>query len=170
MLAAVAALRRLAFSESVVRAIGLSAICLGFVYLVWLFGFALDYSVWWLALPLGIAHLQAYITGGLFLFGVWHHDIPLRPPSLPGRTVDVLIPTLNEPFAVLAPTVIAACDISYPHRTYVLDDGHRSWVEELCRRTGAIWVTRPSREHAKGGNLNRGTGRVIGRICSHLGC
>jgi cellulose synthase (UDP-forming) len=79
--------------------------------------------------------------------------IRTRPPAS-GATVDFLIPTYNEPFAVLAPTIAGAVAIKYPHNTYVLDDGKRDWVKQLCRRFGVNYVTRPTNAGAKAGNLN----------------
>ena len=47
------------------------------------------------------------------------------------------------------------CDrITYPHITWVLDDGRREDVRELAERFGARYLTRPTNEHAKAGNIN----------------
>jgi cellulose synthase (UDP-forming) len=35
---------------------------------------------------------------------------------------------------------------------WVLDDGDRGWVAELCEAFGARYVSRPVHEHAKAGN------------------
>lgn len=72
-------------------------------------------------------------------------------------TVDVMIPTLNEPLAVIRPTIIAALDIDWPRdriRVMVLDDGKRDEVEALCREVGAVYIRRPENKHAKAGNVN----------------
>jgi cellulose synthase (UDP-forming) len=71
-----------------------------------------------------------------------------------GMTVAVLIPTYDEPAEVIAPTIAAACALEPVHQTWVLDDGDRPWVEELCRAYGARYVCRPVHDHAKAGNLN----------------
>jgi cellulose synthase (UDP-forming) len=57
---------------------------------------------------------------------------------------------------VLAPTVAAAVAITYPHKTYLLDDGRRAWVRRLCRRLGAEYIVRKDNVGAKAGNLNNG--------------
>ena len=44
-------------------------------------------------------------------------------PALPGRTVDLFIPTYNEPFEVLEKTITGALCLDYPHaRVWILDD------------------------------------------------
>jgi len=71
-----------------------------------------------------------------------------------GMHVAVLIPTYDEPAEVIAPTIAAACALEPAHQTWVLDDGDRPWVEEICREYGARYVCRPVHDHAKAGNLN----------------
>ena len=66
----------------------------------------------------------------------------------------MLIPTYNEPVEVIAPTIAAACALEPAHQTWVLDDGDRPWVAELCRGLGARYVRRDEHTHAKAGNMN----------------
>ena len=68
--------------------------------------------------------------------------------------VAVLIPTYDEPAEVIAPTIAAACALEPAHQTWVLDDGDRPWVEEMCQAYGARYVSREVHDHAKAGNLN----------------
>jgi cellulose synthase (UDP-forming) len=81
-----------------------------------------------------------------------------RDPSfLP--TVDVFIPTYNEPLDVLERTIVGALALDYPReklRVYVLDDKRRDWLRDYCEEKGAIHVTRPDNSHAKAGNMNNG--------------
>ena len=56
------------------------------------------------------------------------------------RRVVVMIPTYNEPVEVIAPTIAAACALEPSHATWVLDDGDRPWVAELCAELGARYV------------------------------
>ena len=88
---------------------------------------------------------------------LWRLD-PRSPPRAGadqayGRAV-VFIPTYNEPAAVLGPTVAAACRLEPDHQTWVLDDGDRPWVRELCETYGARYVQRAVHDHAKAGNIN----------------
>ena len=87
----------------------------------------------------------------------WTIDVPARPAvTVPphGLRVAVLIPTYNEPVEVVGPTVAAAAAIEPAHETWVLDDGDRPWLAELCAALGVRYVTRPEHSHAKAGNLN----------------
>jgi cellulose synthase (UDP-forming) len=69
--------------------------------------------------------------------------------------VDVLITTFNEEETILARTILGALGIDFPGlRVWVLDDGRRPWVEQLCRRKNARYLTRPDNRHAKAGNIN----------------
>ncbi|MDK1385693.1 glycosyltransferase [Sinorhizobium sp. 8-89] len=80
-----------------------------------------------------------------------------KPGDLP--TVDVFIPTYNEPLDVLERTIVGALALDYPKdklKVYVLDDGRRDWLRTFCEGRGAIHVTRSDNAHAKAGNMNNG--------------
>jgi cellulose synthase (UDP-forming) len=69
--------------------------------------------------------------------------------------VDVLICTYNEDRAILERTIIGAMGMSYPNfRVWVLDDGRRDWLGDLCAEKGCHYLTRPDNSHAKAGNIN----------------
>jgi cellulose synthase (UDP-forming) len=69
--------------------------------------------------------------------------------------VDVLIPTYDEPLAVLEPTVRAALEMRGARLVVsVLDDGCRPEVEAMAERLGARYVAREESEGAKAGNIN----------------
>lgn len=84
------------------------------------------------------------------------HEARLRvlpPEALP--TVDVYIPTYNEPIEVLEKTITGALFLDYPNlRVWVLDDGRRPWLKDFCEAKGAGYITRPNNAHAKAGNIN----------------
>jgi len=72
-------------------------------------------------------------------------------------TVDVFIPTYNEPLRVLERTIIGARVLDYPPdklKVYVLDDGDRAWLRDFCAENDVNYVTRPEHKHAKAGNIN----------------
>jgi len=72
-------------------------------------------------------------------------------------TVDVFIPTYNEPLDVLERTIVGALALDYPKdkfKVYVLDDKRRDWLREYCESKGAFWMIRPDNFHAKAGNMN----------------
>jgi cellulose synthase (UDP-forming) len=69
--------------------------------------------------------------------------------------VDVLICTYNEDRAILERTIIGAMGMNYPNfRVWVLDDGRRDWLSDLCAQKGCRYLTRPDNSHAKAGNIN----------------
>src|SRR4029453_7278340 len=75
----------------------------------------------------------------------------------PGQApkVDVLIPTYNEPLAVLEKTTIGALSMEWPNvAIYVCDDGRRPWLRDYCEAKGVGYITRPDNQGAKAGNVN----------------
>jgi len=102
------------------------------------------------------------------------------------RTVDVLIPTYNEPLQILETTVWAAVQMRYPKEklnVYVLDDGatreklrdtdparaafarrRQRELRELCEATGALYLSRDRNVNAKAGNINAALARSSGEL------
>ena len=76
-------------------------------------------------------------------------------------SVDVMIPTYDEPTFILRRTVIGCQAMSYPHKQiYLLDDTRRNEVKALASELGCEYVTRPDNQHAKAGNLNHAIQRT----------
>ena len=70
-------------------------------------------------------------------------------------SVDVYIPTFNEPIEVLEKTITGLLCLDYPNfKAWVLDDGRRPWVKAFCENKGVGYLTRPDNAHAKAGNIN----------------
>ncbi|WP_048436246.1 UDP-forming cellulose synthase catalytic subunit [Methylobacterium platani] len=104
-------------------------------------------------------------------------SVPL-PAAADLPAVDVLVPSYNEPTAILGVTLAAALNLDYPAgklTVWLLDDGgtdqkcadpdpvraaaaraRRAELQALCAALGARYVTRARNEHAKAGNLNNG--------------
>ena len=77
--------------------------------------------------------------------------------------IDVFICTYNEEAAILERTIIGATGLRYPnYRVWVLDDGRRSWLQQLSERLGCHYLTRPDNRHAKAGNINHALRHVAG--------
>jgi len=96
-----------------------------------------------------------------------NHDLP---------TVDVYIPTYNEPIDMVENTVLASLNFNYPSERYnvfILDDGgtdqkcndkdplkaqearhRREYFQAFCEKNGARYLTRERNLHAKAGNIN----------------
>lgn len=85
----------------------------------------------------------------------------LSPETLP--SVDVYIPTYNEPFEVLEKTITGALFLDYPKfSVWVLDDGRRPWLRDFCLDKGVGYITRPDNAHAKAGNINHALTKTTG--------
>jgi cellulose synthase (UDP-forming) len=84
------------------------------------------------------------------------HEARIR--ALPAErlpSVDVFIPTYNEPIEVLEKTITGALCLDYPHaKIWVLDDGRRPWLKHFCETKGVGYLNRPDNVHAKAGNIN----------------
>ncbi|WP_162943641.1 glycosyltransferase family 2 protein [Arthrobacter celericrescens] len=135
---------------------GVSAIAALVLYLAWRIAFTLPAGGSDLVAAWVLVSFEALPLAGIVLktITIWNIDSATpEPPKQKLRTA-VLIPTYNEPVEVLSPTVAAACALQPAHETWVLDDGDRPWVAEMCRSFGARYVSRPSHEHAKAGNMN----------------
>jgi len=80
-------------------------------------------------------------------------------------TVDVLIPTYNEPTFILRRTVIGCQALDYDAKTiYLLDDTQRPEVQALADELGCEYRTRPDNRHAKAGNLNHAIAYTSGEL------
>ncbi len=70
-------------------------------------------------------------------------------------SVDVLIPSYNEPDFILRRTIIGCQAMDYANKTiYLLDDTRRPDIAQLAQELGCEYLTRPDNRHAKAGNLN----------------
>lgn len=101
-----------------------------------------------------VVEIYSVVTVLLHLFMMWKltERVPTAPPT--GLSVDVLIPTLNEPVSMLRRTALAAIQMDYPHQTWLLDDGNRPEVAALARELDCRYLARTSNQDAKAGNLN----------------
>lgn len=100
------------------------------------------------------AEVYGMATVLLHLLMTWNLTVRSAPPPSPGLSVDVFIPTYNEPALMVRRTAIAAINMEYPHQTWLLDDGNRPDIALLAKDLGCRYLARTSNEHAKAGNLN----------------
>jgi len=110
------------------------------------------------------AEVYGFIASLLFFFMVWKLPERRSPYAPPGFTVDVFIPTLNEDLETLEKTIKGCLSMRYPHKTYVLDDGNRPEVKELCKKLGVGYIAREDNKNAKAGNLNNALRRTSGEL------
>ncbi|ERN41715.1 glycosyltransferase, probably involved in cell wall biogenesis [Rubidibacter lacunae KORDI 51-2] len=82
----------------------------------------------------------------------------LQPAVIAGSyrpSVDILVPSYNEPEFILRRTLIGCQAIAYEPKTiYLLDDTRRQHIRKLAEELGCQYITRSDNEHAKAGNLN----------------
>jgi cellulose synthase (UDP-forming) len=126
------------------------------------------------------AEVYAYVV---MWFGYWQTMWPLRrrPIAMPRDpsawpTVDVLVPTYNEPLDVVRATLLAAKAIDWPSdrlNVVCLDDGRRDEFKAFCETAGIGYITRPDNKDAKAGNINHALQQLKGEFvaifdCDHL--
>lgn len=164
----------------------------------------LRYWMWRLTQTLPSPEEPLSLIAALLLFAVETYAIwvfflssfitadPIRrpaPPRVPVEdlpTVDVLVPSYNEPPEMLAVTLAAAKNMHYPphkRRVVLCDDGgtdqrcnhenpeiarasreRRETLQALCRDLGVIYSTRARNEHAKAGNMSAALERLDGDL------
>lgn len=142
--------------ESVRRLIAIVAVVVTVIYLYWRYVYTFNPNAMFFSWSLFGAELFGFVTTLLFYFSVWKLPKREAPPPIPGRTVDVFIPTKDEKVSILRKTLLACNDLKYPHRTLVLDDGSRPEVKALCEELNCLYLARGNNEHAKAGNINFG--------------
>jgi glycosyl transferase family 2/PilZ domain-containing protein len=146
------------------RSLAVAALLWGVAYLTWRIGWSGQGAD-----PIAFGMLLATEIYGLWALGTltwfsWSRPAAVRPPTTPGRKVDVYVCTYDEPAEVVAATLAGCRALSYPHTTYLLDDGRRPEMEELAELAGARYLTRPDNSHAKAGNLNAALPRTDGEL------
>ena len=152
------------YRPRVARAVALLAAAYLLYYLFWRATTTLNPAALVFSVIFLLAEAQGVMDHLLFTLMSW--DIDRRPPFEPiaPARVDVYVPTYNEPLDVLEATLTGCAGISYPHTTYVLDDGRRPDVAALAERLGCRYLTRGDNRHAKAGNINAALGRTDGEF------
>jgi cellulose synthase/poly-beta-1,6-N-acetylglucosamine synthase-like glycosyltransferase len=111
-----------------------------------------------------VAEVLSFLESVFFYFVAWNPTRYARPEPITGRSVDVFIPTYNEPVELLRDTVLAAVNMKYPHSTYLLDDGNREEVRQLAQEFQCGYLPRTERTDAKAGNLNNALHQTSGEF------
>jgi len=146
------------------RTLALIALVWGLGYLTWRVGWSGEG-----ASPVAFGMLLATEVYGLYALAIlawfsWSRAAAVRPAATPGRKVDVYVCTYDEPAEVVMATLAGCRALTYPHTTYLLDDGRRPEMRELAELAGAEYMTRPDNSHAKAGNLNAALPRTGGDL------
>jgi len=150
-----------------------SAIAAVVIYLLWRMLETLNLDSFLSAtLSIGFFVLElASTAGGILVLVVLtrrrsrSEDVEENTPWLSSHmpSAAIFIATYNESVAILDRTITGAKNQTYPARIYLLDDGKREAVAELCRRRGVEWLTRLDNRHAKAGNMNAGMQTLAAR-------
>lgn len=142
-----------------IRVLAVLSIVLGTNYVVWRWLDSVNWSAWWIAVPLIVAETYSLIDTAFFALTVWRMKERPGPVAAPTGTVDVFITSYDEPLELVLATARAAKAIAYPHTTWILDDGARPEFEAAAAAEGIGYLARSSEwdgkpRHAKAGNLN----------------
>lgn len=148
------------FPSPLLRLLMLIVAALGINYIAWRWLVSVNWHAWWIAVPLVAAETYSLTDSLLFQMTMWRvlrRSPPAPPPD--GATADVFITTFNEPVDMVIDTAQAAQRITYPHSTWILDDGDRPELGAAASRLGIGYITRSTDwqdrpQHAKAGNLN----------------
>lgn len=141
---------------ALIRIVTVLAALIGIGYLTWRVVVTIPGATWWLAWPLVLLEAHSLLSFLLSAHLLWKPGsvLPPAPVQMSQLTVTVLVPTYNEPFEVLMPTVAAAVALRQASGVWVLDDGERPWVADMAAELGAEYRARPTHEHARAGNIN----------------
>lgn len=123
-------------------------------YLTYRLRYTINHEALLLSISFYYADVHGFISLFLFAFQLWNPRERRALPALHDVSVDIYIPTYNEDIPVIRKTVLGCATISYPHKTYILDDGNRPELAKMAMAWGCEYITRKERLHAKAGNLN----------------
>jgi len=150
--------------EPLVRLVASVALVVGALYLTWRLVDTWQGTDPVLFVVLLACELFGWTMLASFTFLAWRIPSRSRPAIGAHPSVGVLVCTYDEGLHVLEATLVGCNGITYPHSTYVLDDGRRPEVRDLATRLGATYVTRPDNAHAKAGNINHALGCTDGKL------
>ncbi len=149
-------------------------------YLWWRYSSTLnwDNTLDW-TFGLGLLFAESYACIIMFL-GYFQTIWPLKRSvaTLPERhedwpTVDLYIPTYNEPLEVVKVAVFSSMAIDWPKdklKIYLLDDGNREAFKQFAQSCGIEYLAREGNKDAKAGNLNHALSKTTGDYIAIFDC
>lgn len=146
------------------RTLALIALVWGAGYLTWRIGWSGEGANPFLFAMLLATELYGIYALAILTWFSWSRVPAVRPEVTPGRSVDVYVCTYDEPAEVVMATLAGCRALTYPHTTYLLDDGRRPEMEEMAKLAGARYLIREDNSHAKAGNLNAALPRTEGDL------
>ncbi|MTH79209.1 UDP-forming cellulose synthase catalytic subunit [Paracoccus aestuariivivens] len=130
--------------------------------------------------------ILVFFLGGFITADPLDRGLPPKVELEDLPTVDILVPSYNEPIEMLSITLSAAKNMVYPasrRRVVLCDDGgtdqrcnspdpelaararaRRAELQALCAELGIIYSTRARNEHAKAGNMSAALERLDGDL------
>ncbi|WP_419899648.1 UDP-forming cellulose synthase catalytic subunit [Roseomonas sp. USHLN139] len=149
-------------------------------YIYWRVTETLDYTGFLSTfLGTGLLLAEIYAVAALLLSyfqQLWPLDrkpVPLPADTALWPTVDVFIPTYNEPLEVVKPAVFGALSMDWPRdrmNVYILDDGRREEFRQFAAEVGCGYMIRPDNKGAKAGNINHAMSRTSGEYIAIFDC
>ena len=134
------------------------------VYLVYRTLYTINPEALVFSLVVYAAEVHGFFALCFYFFQTWDLRGRVVPAPANDLTVDVFVTTYNEDVAILRQTLRSAMAMTYPHTTYVLDDGRRDEVKALADELGCRYITRANNEHAKAGNWNNAFRQTTGQV------
>lgn len=149
-------------------------------YMYWRINYTLGFDNYldgFFGYGLFLAELYAFVVLILSYFqSAW--PLKRQPLLMPNKleswpTIDVFIPTYNEPLSVVRLTVLTALSLDWPkdkYKIYVLDDGRRDDFKHFCKEVGVGYITRLDNNNAKAGNINAALQKTDGEFITIFDC
>ncbi len=164
-----AASRHVVWREMLWQILATVAVAVGAWYLYWRWSQSLNMDALWFAIPLVVAETLSFIGLVLMIFNLWQvTDTPPQPPPAtigecegideqrPPR-IDLFVTTYSEDPELVRLGLEAAKRVTYlagaEIKVHCLDDGRRPAMQRVAEDCGANYITRPSNEGYKAGNL-----------------
>ncbi len=149
-------------------------------YLWWRYSFTLNIDntmdvVFGIILMFAETYAWLILVLGFFQI-IWPLDrkpIPLPEDTSLWPSVDIFIPTYNEPLDIVKTTTFAALDIDWPKdklNVFILDDGNRLAFKVFATEVNAGYITRDNNIHAKAGNINQALKVTTGDYIAIFDC
>ncbi|MCX7560511.1 glycosyltransferase [Sulfitobacter sp. F26204] len=139
-------------------------------YLHWRWTASLNPDALLFSVVVALAETLCFLGTLLFFHDIWREDdTPQKPPPLTRAEaglygegpikVDVFLTSFDETEDILAPSIAALRALEIPENVqleiWLCDDGDRSEMAELARRTGILYARRDGNRGFKAGNLRQ---------------
>ncbi|HBI24897.1 MAG TPA: hypothetical protein DDX84_12025 [Nitrospiraceae bacterium] len=127
----------------------------------------------WISITVYLAEIYGFLAFIFFFLQVRKGPCRIPPAIESYPTVDIFVTIFNESTEVLYRTIICCQAMEYPEdkkKVYILDDGNRKEVKDMAERLNCSYLSRPTHELAKAGNINYGLAHSTGEIIAIFDC